>query len=152
MPVNPAFVGRTYRSAASHQVEREELREFAAATGLTEATSPACFDPTAAQAVGYPDVVAAPTFAVVIAQRAEAEYIRDPAAGIDFTRVVHAAESFVHHRPITAADRVSTELTVVAVAERRGIATVTTKVDLSDAAGQPLATVTSTLAVRGEAA
>jgi acyl dehydratase len=151
MPVNPAFIGRIYRSDRPYVVERTVLREFAAATGLTEATAPACFDPAAARRLGYADVVAAPTFAVVIAQRAEAQYIQDPQAGIDFKRVVHAEESFRHHRPIVAGDRITTQLTVTAVAERRGITTVKTTAELHDAARSPVATVISALAVRGQA-
>ncbi|MDR0594646.1 MAG: MaoC family dehydratase N-terminal domain-containing protein [Bifidobacteriaceae bacterium] len=147
MPVNPAFAGRTYPPAGPYQIEREQLRQFAAAVG---ATAPACLDPAAARALGYADVVAAPTFAVVIGQQAEAQYIRDPASGIDFGRVVHADESFRHHRPIVAGDRLWATLTVESVAERQGLAMVTTRVDLHDAAGLPVAAVTSTLAVRGE--
>ncbi|MDR1441903.1 MAG: MaoC family dehydratase N-terminal domain-containing protein [Bifidobacteriaceae bacterium] len=148
MPVNSSFVGRRYRSAEPYLVGPDELRAFAAAFG---ASAPACCDPAAAQALGYAGLVAAPTYAVVIAQQAEAEYVRDPASGIDFERVVHGEESFRHHRPIVAGDRITTELTVASVVERRGMTTVTTAVQLSDAAGQPVATVTSTLVVRGEA-
>jgi acyl dehydratase len=129
-------------------VGREKLREFAAATG---ATVPACFDPAAAGALGYADVVAAPTFAVVIAQRAEAAYAADPAAGIDFSRVVHAEESIVLHRPIIAGDWLTPTLRVVGVRQRGAIAMVTTEVKLADPAGVPVASVTSVLAVRDAA-
>jgi acyl dehydratase len=125
------------------------LREFARAVGATGAE---CFDVAAARGLGYPDVVATPTFAVVVAQRAEVAYVADPAAGIDFTRVVHAEEAFQHHRPIVAGDRLHTHLTVEAVTQRRGIWLVTTTCDLTDDAGLPVCQVTSTLAVKGEPA
>ncbi|MDR2564509.1 MAG: MaoC family dehydratase N-terminal domain-containing protein [Bifidobacteriaceae bacterium] len=147
MPVDPAFAGRVYPPVGPYLVERDQLRQFAAAVG---AGAPACFDPAAARALGYGDVVAAPTFAVVIAQQAESQYVGDPAAGIDFARVVHAEESFAHHRPIIAGDRLWAVLTVKSVAQRLAITTVTTSVELHDAVRQPVATVTSTLAVRGE--
>jgi acyl dehydratase len=149
MPVDPAFAGRVYPATEPYQVGREKLREFAAAVG---ATDPVCLDPAAARASGHADVVAAPTFAAVIAQRAEAAYIGDPAAGIDFSRVVHAEEDIHHHRPIVAGDEISAVLRVVSVRERGGITMVATEVDLSDAAGEPVARVAATLAVGGEGA
>jgi acyl dehydratase len=134
--------------AEPYLVGREKLREFATAVG---AKATACFDPIAARALGYADVVAAPTFAAVIAQRAEAAYINDPAAGIDFARVVHAEEALRHHRPIVAGDEIWAELTVQSVRTRGPLTTVTTSVELSDAVHRPVASVLSTLAVRPEA-
>lgn len=124
------------------------MREFAASVG---ASHPAHFDPAAAEQLGYSDVVAAPTFAVVIAQRAEQQYIADPAAGVDFSRVVHADERFTHHRPIVAGDELVTVLHVDSITERGGLSMITTRCEISDVAANPVATVTSTLAVRGEA-
>lgn len=149
MPINAEYAGREYPPNTAYEVGREKIREFAAAVG---ATHPAHADVAAARALGYPDVIAPPTFAVVVAQRAEAQLIEDPAAGIDFTRVVHADERFVHHRPIHAGDRLVTVLHVDSVVERAGLAMVTTRAEIADDAGAPVATVTSTLAVRGEGA
>jgi len=114
------------------------------------ADHPAYTDPAAAQALGHPDVVAPPTFAVVIAQRAEAQYVRDPAAGVDFSRVVHADERFTHHRPIHAGDRLVTTLHVDSITERAGLAMVTTRAEIAAEDGEAVATVVSTLAVRPE--
>lgn len=145
MAVDPSFVGRVYPPGEPYPVTREQLSAFAEAVG---ATHPAHSDPRAAQALGYPDVVAPPTWAVVVAQRSEAQYVDDPAAGIDFSRVVHAEERFSHVRPIVAGDRLVTTLHVDGVVERAGLAMVTTRVEVADDAGESVATVTSTLAVR----
>jgi acyl dehydratase len=147
MAVNASYAGRTYPPTAAYVVGREHLRDFAAAVG---ATHPAHHEVEAARALGYPDVVAAPTFAVVIAQRAEAQLIDDPEAGIDFSRVVHADERFTHHRPIHAGDHLVTVLHVDAITERAGLAMVTTRCEISAEDGAHVATVTSTLAVRGQ--
>lgn len=147
MPVDTSFAGRVYPPGDVYEVSREKLREFAEATG---ATHPAHTDAEAARALGHPDVVAPPTFAVVIAQRTEAQYVDDPAAGIDFSRVVHADERFTHHRPIHAGDRLLTTLHVDAVTQRAGLAMVTTRCEIADEGGAPVATVVSTLAVRPE--
>ena len=80
---------------------------------------------------GTPTSIAPPTFAVVVAQRAEAQLIDDPEAGIDFSRVVHADERFTHHRPIHAGDRLVTVLHVDAITERAGLAMVTTRCEIA---------------------
>ena len=149
MPVDTSFVGRVYPATAPYEVGREKLREFAEAI---RATHPAHVDVDVARALGYPDVIAPPTFAVVIAQRAEAQLVEDPAAGIDFSRVVHADERFTHHRPIVAGDRLVTVVHVDAITERAGLAMITTRCEISADDGAPVATVVSTLAVRGEGA
>ncbi len=145
MPVDPSFAGRVYPPDEPYEVTRAELAAFAEAVG---ATSRAHTDPETARLLGYPDVVAPPTWAVVVAQRSEAAYVDDPDAGIDFSRVVHAEERFAHTRPIVAGDRLVTTLHVDAVVERAGLAMVTTRVEVSDEAGAPVTTVTSILAVR----
>lgn len=149
MGVNTSYVGRVYPPTDPYAVGREHLRDFARAVG---ARHPAHHDVAAARALGYPDVIAPPTFAVVIAQRAESQLIGDPEAGIDFSRVVHADERFTHHRPIRAGDELVTVLRVDSITERSGLAMVTTRCEIADDDGAPVATVVSTLAVRGEGA
>lgn len=147
MSVNTAYEGREYPPSPVYAVGREKLREFAAAVG---ATSPVHFDVEAAQAAGYGDVIATPTFAVAIAQACEAQYISDPDAGIDFSRVVHGEEKFVHHRPLTAGDDVVSTLHVDRVREAGGHGLVGTRVEITLTDGTPVATVTSSLVVRGK--
>lgn len=152
MPVNLDYAGREYPPSAVYSVGREALREFATAVG---ATHPVHHDVAAARAAGYADVVATPTFAVVVAQRAEAQYVSDEAAGVDFSRVVHADERFTHHRPVVGGDELTTVLHVDSLTQRAGITLVTTRCEIfaADATGapaEPVATVVSTLAVRGD--
>lgn len=157
---NADFEGRVYPANAPYSVGREKIREFATAVG---ATHPAHHDLVAARGLGYPDLVAPPTFAVVVAQRAESQYISDPEADIDFSRVVHADERFTHHRPIAAGDELTTVLHVDRIVSRGAISMVTTRCEIyampesvevpspeADSLGEPVATVTSTLAIRGE--
>jgi acyl dehydratase len=147
VPVDAGYAGRVYPPTVAYEVGRTALAAFAEATG---ATSPVYTEPAAAQALGYPDVIAPPTYAVVVAQRAEAQLVSDPGAGIDFSRVVHAEERFSHRRPIHAGDRLVTVLTVESVLERAGLTFVTTRCDITDEAGAPVCSVWSNLAVRGE--
>ncbi|ROS31548.1 MaoC family dehydratase N-terminal domain-containing protein [Cellulomonas sp. PhB150] len=147
MPVDTSYAGREYPPNAVYEVSRVKLAEFAGAVG---ASHPAHTDPAAAQALGHPDVIAPPTFAVVVAQRAEAQLFEDEAAGIDFSRVVHADERFTHHRPIRAGDRLVTVLHVDSIVERAGLAMISTRAEIASEDGEPVATVRSTLAVRPE--
>jgi acyl dehydratase len=149
MAVDPGFAGREYPPTDVYEVGREKIRDFADAVGAAHA---AHRDVGVARSLGHPDVVAPPTFAVVIAQRAEQAYVADPASGIDFSRVVHADERFTHHRPIVAGDRLVTVLHVDGVTERAGLSMVTTRCEIRAEDGAPVSTVVSTLAVRGGAA
>ena len=147
MPVNPDFAGREYPPAGPFEVTREQIAAFADAIG---ATAESHRDPVVAQGLGYADVVAPPTYAVSLAQQCEAQLIRDPEAGIDFSRVVHGQEGFTHHRPIVAGDVLRGILHVDTMREAGGHGMVSTRVELTDAQDQPVTTVTSTIVVRGE--
>lgn len=148
MPVSAASAGRAYGPFERYEVARVKIREFADAIDARAAEHR---DVEAAIAAGYTDLVAPTTFAVVIAQRAEFHVIVDPEVGVDFSRVVHAEERFVHHRPIVAGDVIETVIHIDSVAQRAGIAMVTTRAELTDALGAPISTVYSILAVREDA-
>jgi acyl dehydratase len=144
--VNASFAGRSYPPTPVYEVGREKIREFAEATG----PHPVHTDPAAARAAGYPDVIAPPTFAVIVAQRCDAQLVRDPEAGIDYSRVVHGEQTFAHHRPIVAGDRLVAVLHVDAVRAAGGHSMVTTRSEISTEAGEAVCTASSTLVVRGE--
>ncbi|WP_309081164.1 MaoC family dehydratase N-terminal domain-containing protein [Zhihengliuella sp.] len=147
MSINPELAGRVYPAGEPYLVGREKIREFAAAV---KANHPAHFDPAVAQELGYADVVAPPTFAVIVAQRADAQLIADPASGIDFSRVVHADQRFTHHRPIVAGEALTAELHVDQVRAMGGGAMITTRAEISTTSGERVATTVSSLLVRGE--
>ena len=151
MSINPDLQGRSYPAAEVYDVGRENIREFAKAV---KATNPAHFDVETARALGHSDLVAPPTFAIIIAQRADAQLVEDPEAGIDFSRVVHADQRFTHHRAIVAGDRLVAELHVDGVRAMGGGAMITTRSEiyaLTDGDGrEKVATTTSSILVRGE--
>lgn len=148
MPVNPDAVGRAYGPYPPYEVTRVKIREFADAV---DAWSGAHRDVAIAQAEGHRDLVAPSTFAAVISQAAEFHVVTDPEVGVDFSRVVHAEQRFVHARPLVAGDVVSATIHVESITQRTGLAMVTTRAELVDPDGAPVATVTSTLAVREQA-
>jgi len=145
--INPDRQGHQYPPAPSYQVSREAIREFATAV---KAEHPAHRDLAAAQGLGHQDLVAPPSFAVVIAQQAEAAVVNDEEAGIDFSRVVHADERFTHHHPILAGETLEAQVTLERIRMMGSGAMVTTRVEITTQDGDPRATVTSSLLVRGQ--
>ena len=88
-------------------------------------------------------MIAPPTFAIILAQAADAALINDDSAGIDFSRVVHADQRFTHHRPIVAGDELRTEVHVDSVRVMGAGAMLTTREEIVDAQGEPVTTCTS---------
>jgi acyl dehydratase len=145
--VNPAIEGRVYPPTEPYLVGREKIREFARAVF---AVNPINLDPDAAREAGHSDIVAPPTFAVVVQERTLAQLLADPDAGIDFSRVVHGEQRFSYSRSIVAGDELTAQLTVTSVKSLGGNAMVTAQSVITDAAGSHVVTATSTLVVRGE--
>ena len=146
--MNSDLVGRSYPPTDPYLVGREKVREFARAV---LATSPLHLDPEAAAAAGYADVVAPPTFPVVVQERTLAQLLGDEDAGIDYAHVVHGEQRFTYTRPIVASDELTATLTVTSVKSLGGNSMVTAESKVVDAGGALVVTATSTLVVRGDA-
>ena len=146
MALDASFVGRCYPTAATYQVGRDKIREFAEAIGDDNAVYR---DPDAARAAGYADLVAPPTFAMILVLRTQEELISDPKLGLDYRRMVHGSQSFTHHRPITAGDELSATLHVDGIRAMGGNDMLTVRCEITDSAGDPVTTARAMLVVRG---
>ena len=147
MPLDPAFVGRTFPPAEPYLVSREKIREFADAIGAPEA---AFRDVDAARAAGHPDLLAPPTFPIVVTAGANQALRDDPALGLDFSRVVHGDQRFAYTRPVRAGDRLSSAVTIEEITARGGHEFLLTRTDVTDESGAPVVSVWTRLVVRGE--
>jgi len=147
MALDPSFVGRSYPPTEPYTVGREKIREFADAIGADEA---AYHDPAAAVVLGHPEVIAPPTFPVVVTMAANQALIDDPALGLDFSRVVHGDQRFAYARPVRAGDRLVCVSTVEEIMSRGGHDFLTTRTEIATDTGEPVVTVWSRLVVRGE--
>lgn len=145
--MNPELQGREFAPAAPYLVGREKVREFARAVF---ATNPINLDVEAARAAGHADVVAPPTFAVVVQEHTLAQLLAERDAGIDFSRVVHGDQRFTSSRPIVAGDELTAKLTVSSVKTLGAHSMVTAESVITDAAGEHVVTAISTLVVRGD--
>jgi len=114
MPVNTQAVGKAY-PPVDYAVGREKIREYAAAVGES---NPLHFDPVAARAAGYADVVAPPMFAVVYASRSVAPAVIDPDVGINFAMMVHGGQEFEWGLPVVAGDEITTTTSVKDISQR----------------------------------
>ncbi len=147
MPVNPELVGRAFPPTAPYLVGREKVREFARAVF---ADDPQHLDPTAARALGYADVVAPPTFAMIVQDQTLQQLLAEPDSGIELARVLHAEQRFSYSRPIVAGDELTGILAVTGVRTIGGNAMVTSEAEIRDAAGAHVVTATSVLLVGEE--
>lgn len=149
MALDQSFVGRVYPPTEPYEVGREKIREFADAIGDP---NPVYRDREAARALGHPDVIAPPTFAVLMSMRAGARVSADPGLGLDYSKVVHGEQSFSYTRPIRAGDVLQVVSSVESIRAVAGNDILTTRAEVSTVDGEPVVTALSTLVARGTAA
>jgi len=146
MALNPRFVGRVYGPGAPYEVSRVKIADFADAIGEP---SELCRDRDAAVKAGYPDVIAPPTFAVVISMHAADEASNDPGLGLDYSMVVHGQQSFSHSRPLHAGDVVTATTTIESVKSVGAMSVLVTSTDIVTVDGEHVCTAKSMLVERG---
>jgi acyl dehydratase len=75
--------------------------------------------------------------------------LSDPEADIDFSRVVHGDQRFIHARPIVAGDELTSVLEVDSVKSLGAHSMITFKTEVFDGSKSLVCTAISTLVVRG---
>jgi acyl dehydratase len=146
MALNPEYVGRVYGPGEPYEVSRVKIADFADAIGEP---SELCRDRDAAVKAGYPDVIAPPTFAIVISMKAAGAASRDPGLGLDYSMVVHGEQSFSYSRPLHAGDVVVATTTVESIKAAGALSMLTTSTDIVTVDGEHICTAKSTLVERG---
>jgi acyl dehydratase len=144
MALNRDFIGRAFPSPEPYEITRVKIKEFADAIGDL---NPIYRDQDAAKAAGHPDVLAPPTFPIVLALGGDS--LDDPELGLDWAMVVHGEQRFEYRRPLHAGDVVTTESTIAGMRsigrnERLEIQTVITTVE-----GEHVCTAHNVLIERG---
>jgi acyl dehydratase len=145
--LNKEFAGRVFGPGEPYEVSRVKIAEFANAIGEP---SELCRDKEAAQRAGYPDVIAPPTFAIVISMASTASMHAEPGLGLDYSMVVHGEESFSHSRPLHAGDVVVATTTVESIRTVGAMSMLVTSTDISTTDGEHVCTAKSTLVERGK--
>ena len=150
MPLNRDLLGRRYPASVPFEVGRESIRRFAQAVGDPH---PAYVDAEAARALGHPDVIAPPTYLTVLNFRyADEGPVADPELSLDYAQVVHGSQAFELHRPVRAGDVLTSVQSIEEIKDVGRNEVLTTVTEVTDADGQPVATLRSTLVSRGTAA
>ena len=149
MSVNPELLDTVFEPTSPYVVGREKVREFSQAVF---AMAPIHHDLASAQAAGWADLVAPPTFPIVIQEKTLQQLLSHPGAGIDFSRVVHGDQRFEYHRPLIAGDEVVATLRVIKIQSLGGHTMVTSESTIETTSGDAVVTATSTLVVRGDEA
>ena len=150
MPLNRDFVGREYPASDTYEVSREKIRDFATAIGDQ---NPVYRSVEAAKKAGHPDVIAPPTFLTVLNFRFSGTGpVADPALGLDYSRVVHGEQRFVHHRPVRAGDVLTAVSIVEDIRDAGRNELMTTRTEIKTVDGEHVCDAYGTLVSRGTAA
>jgi len=149
MAINPDFLGKTFPPSAPYEVSRVKVAEFADAIGDL---NPVYRDRAAAREAGFPDVIAPPTFPIVISMATSARALAEPGLNVNYAMVVHGEQRFEYSRPLRAGDVVTAEVTISDIRDvgRNSLMTTTTQISTVD--GEHVCTAYSTLVERGGAA
>jgi len=146
MAINPDFVGRTFPPDKPYEIGREKLREFADAIGDP---NPVYRSREAAQEAGFPDVIAPPTFAIVISMASSSVALGDPELNLNYAMVVHGEQRFEYTRPLRAGDVVTAQSTIASIREVGSLSMMTTTTEITTVEGELVCTAHSTLVERG---
>jgi acyl dehydratase len=146
MALNRDYAGRTFPPADPYEVSRVKIAEFADAIGDP---NPIYRDRSAAEKAGYRDVVAPPTFPIVIAIRASSRAVADPGLNLNYAMVVHGEQRFEYARPLLAGEVVTAQVTIDDIRDVGRNAMLTTRTEIRDTAGDLVCTAYGTLVERG---
>jgi acyl dehydratase len=146
MAVNRDYAGRSFPASDPYEVSRVKIAEFAAAIGDP---NPLYRDRAVAHAAGHPDVIAPPTFPIVISMAAAGAAVADPALGLNYAMVVHGEQRFEYTRPVTAGDVLTAQATITDIRDAGRNVMLTTSTEIRTTAGELVCTAVSTLVERG---
>jgi len=144
--LNPEYVGRVYGPSEPYEVSRVKIADFADAIGEP---SELCRDQSAALAAGYPDVIAPPTFAIVLGLASSQLAYSDGGLGLNYAMIVHGEQSFQHARPLHAGDVVQATTTIESIKALGATSLLVTSTDISTTDGEHVCTAKMTVVERG---
>ncbi|MFG1998886.1 MaoC family dehydratase N-terminal domain-containing protein [Spirillospora sp. NPDC048911] len=144
MALNRDFIGRTFPPSEPYEVSRVKIREFADAIGDR---NPIYRDPEAAKAAGHPDVIAPPTFPIVVSLGGAA--LMDPDLGLNLAMVVHGEQRFEYRRPLQAGDVVTCTSTITLIKSIGKNEKMDIETDISTVDGELIVKTFNTIVERG---
>jgi acyl dehydratase len=146
MAINRDYAGRVFPASEPYEVSRVKIAEFAAAIGDA---NPVYRDRAAARAAGHADVIAPPTFAIVISMAGSGAALADPGLGLNYAMVVHGEQRFTYTRPLVAGDVVTAQVTLTEIRDAGRNVMVTTSTAITTVTGELVCTALSSIVERG---
>lgn len=125
--MNPNAEGTVYPDVP-FVVDPARVAAFREVFGQTEGVPPTF--PTAAEFAVFPQV------------------IRDPALGLDFTRVTHGSQEYAYERPLVAGETLTVRARIESVKTKGASGFLTVRMDLLDAGGTLVCTARSQMVER----
>ena len=144
--INREYIGRVFPASEPYEVSRVKIAEFADAIGDS---NPVYRDAAAARAAGHAEVIAPPTFAIVISMAGSGAALADPGLGLNYAMVVHGEERFEYTRPIMAGDVVTAQVMLTDIRDVGRNVMLTTSTKITTVAGEHVCTAVSTIVERG---
>jgi len=146
MAINRDYAGRVFPASEPYEVSRVKIAEFAAAIGDA---NPVYRDRAAARAAGHADVIAPPTFAIVISMAGSGAALADPGLGLNYAMVVHGEQRFTYTRPLVAGDVVTAQVTLTEIRDAGRNVMLTTSTAITTVTGEMVCTALSSIVERG---
>ena len=136
------IIGTHYRYPDNYLVGREKFRVYAKAI---LSVVPLHYSVEAAQAAGYPNVVAPLTFIAIPGRQVQLDIFRNFDVGINLARVIHRDQKITYHRPICAGDKLYFDSWLESVVESFGAVISTLRTEVTDAEGKSVMTTLVTM-------
>lgn len=148
--IDATHIGATFPPFV-YEVERGQIRAFAAALGDP---SPLYRDVAAAQAAGYPDLPAPPTFATRFGLWANPTLIaRLEELGAPYIRMLHGEQTYTYYAPICAGDVITAVSRIAEIRQREGgsgpLTLLTLETTFTNQRGEPVGAEQMVVVVRG---
>ncbi|MGK2879606.1 MAG: (3R)-hydroxyacyl-ACP dehydratase subunit HadA [Mycobacterium sp.] len=147
MALSDDIVGAHYRYPDHYEVEREKVREYAAAVKNED---PSFFDDGAAVELGYAGLLAPLTFISVFGYKAQSGFFANAGISIKDAKVVQVDQELKFLKPIVVGDRLYCDVYVHAVRQAHGTDIIVTKTIVSNQDGETVQETYTTLAGRSE--
>jgi acyl dehydratase len=141
------IVGMHFRYPDHYEVEREKIREYAAAVKSDDRS---CFDDDAAEDLGYHGLLAPLTFISVFGYTAQSAFFAAANIGISDAKIVQVDQELKFLQPIQVGDKLYCDVYVHSVRQAHGTDIIVTKNIITNDAGEVVQETYTTLAGRSE--
>jgi acyl dehydratase len=145
VPLPTDIVGMHYRYPDYYEVEREKIREYAAAVQNDDASF---FEEKAAAELGYDGLVAPLTFICVFGYKAQSAFFKHANIGVTDQQIVQVDQVLKFEKPIVAGDRLYCDVYVDSMRESHGTQIIVTKNIISNQDSEIVQETYTTLAGR----